>query len=226
MTLLTASAPLVAVDGDALMHRAYHATPPATGVDGHPVAALGTFVGMLAALVDAYAPRAIAVALDCRTPGYRNALWPAYQAQRAPFDADIVWQLDALPDLLAPFGIAVAKEAPHEADDLLAAWATHEEAADGRCLVVTHDRDAYQLVSEAVHVVRPVKGVREVELVDRAGVVSRYGVLPEQVPDLIALRGGPVRQPARRRRHRREDGGRAPARARRPRGACSPRRPA
>lgn len=184
-------APLVAVDGDALMHRAYHATPAATGVDGHPVNALSTFVGMLAGLWDAYAPRALAVALDCRTPGYRNALWPPYQAQRPPFDREIVWQLDALPALLAAFGIAVAKEAPHEADDMLAAWATAEDAAGGRCLVVTHDRDAYQLVTDHVLVVRPVKGVREVEVVDRAGVVARYGVLPEQVPDLIALRGDP-----------------------------------
>ena len=80
---------------------------------------------------------------------------------------------------------------PWEADDVCATLATLEEATNGTSLVLTHDRDAYQLASKQTTVVRPVSGVTEVEYVDPDGVIERYGVRPDQVPDLIALRGDP-----------------------------------
>jgi DNA polymerase-1 len=163
------SAPLLVVDGDSLLG----------------------LLNMLFTVWDAEQPRAVAVALDSRVPGPRNELWPAYQGQRDAFDPLLVEQLDGTAELLAAFGIPAPRIAPHEADDLLAALVDREEAAGGTCLVLTSDRDAYQLVSPAVTVLRPTTGVRELERVDVDGVVSRYGVEPRQVPDLIALRGDP-----------------------------------
>jgi DNA polymerase-1 len=179
------------VDGDNLMHRAYHAMPPVTGAGGRPVGALLGFTNMLVTLWDATGPRAIAVGVDSRQRGYRHELLPGYQGKRAPFDPAIVEQLDDVVAYLTAFGILACRVPGFEADDCIATLATREEARGGTALVLTGDRDAFQLASGAVSVLRPVKGVAETELVDRPGVVERYGVLPEQVPDLIALRGDP-----------------------------------
>ena len=188
---MSTSAPLLVVDADSLMHRAYHALPPVIGRDGHPVNALLGFTNALLTLYDAETPRAIAVGVDSRLPGYRNDALPRYQAQRDPFEPAIVEQLDVLPAYLGECGIAWARQDGYEADDFLAAFCRVEVAAGGRALVVTSDRDAFQLVSGAVTVLRPGGASKPYERVDVEGVVERYGVLPEQVPDLIALRGDP-----------------------------------
>lgn len=183
--------PLLIVDGDALAHRAYHALPPLTGSTGRPVGLLQGTVSMLAAAWDLLAPRAMAVAFDCRLPSPRHDAWPAYQGQREAFDDDLVEQLDLLPGLVRAFGVAAVSAPPWEADDVCATLVALEEAAGGTALVLTHDRDAFQLASERTSVVRPLSGMSEVEVVDPAGVVERYGVGPALVPDLIALRGDP-----------------------------------
>ncbi len=185
------SAPLLIVDGDALAHRAYHALGRITGSTGEPVALLQGTVAMLVAAWDGLAPRAMAVALDSRLPSERHALWPAYQAQRDPFADDLVAQLDALPGLIRAFGVPALRVDPWEADDVCATLVALEEAAGGRSLVLTHDRDAFQLASARTTIIRPLSGMTETEAVDPAGVVERYGVAPAQVPDLIALRGDP-----------------------------------
>ena len=184
-------APLLVVDADSLMHRAYHALPDLRGADGRPVSALLGFTNALLNLYDAEAPRALAVGIDSRLPGYRNAALPRYQAQRDPFETDLVEQLDDLPAYLEACGIDWARRDGFEADDFLAAYCRVETCAGGRALVVTSDRDAFQLVSDAVSVLRPGGASKPYERVDEVGVVERYGVLPEQVPDLIALRGDP-----------------------------------
>ncbi len=184
--------PLLIVDGDALAHRAWFALGHVTGRDGQPVGLLQGTIQMLVGAWDAFGPRALAVAVDSRERSERHALVPAYQAQRdAEPDADLIAQLDALPALVRAFGFPAIAVPPWEADDVCATLATLEEAARGTALVLTHDRDAYQLASARTTVVRPVSGVSEVEHVDPAGVEERYGVRPDQVPDLIALRGDP-----------------------------------
>jgi len=132
----------------------------------------------------------VLVCLDARVPSYRHELLPGYQGKRDPFAGDLVEQLDRLADLTEAFGFAAAKVLPYEADDLLATAVTLEEARGGGALVVSGDRDMYQLVSDATAVLHPrPRGV--LERVDRAGVRERYGIEPEQVTALIALRGDP-----------------------------------
>ncbi len=184
--------PLLIVDGDALAHRAYYALGSVTAPDGRPIGLLQGTIAMLAGAWDAFAPRAIAFAVDSREESERHALVPAYQAQRVgEVNDDLIDQLDALPALVRAFGIPAICVPPWEADDVCATLATLEEAAGGTALVLTHDRDAYQLASARTTIIRPVSGVSEVEHVDPDGVVERYGVRPDQVPDLISLRGDP-----------------------------------
>jgi DNA polymerase-1 len=183
-------APLLVIDGDSLGHRAYHAMPAVAGAGGRPVGLLVGFANVLLSTWRATEPRNVLVCLDARTPSYRHELLPGYQGRRDPFAEDLCEQLDRLPEMTDAFGFAAVKVTPYEADDLVATGVAQEEARGGGALVVSSDRDMYQLVSDvtAVLIPRP-RGV--LERVDRAGVRERYGVDPEQVTALIALRGDP-----------------------------------
>jgi DNA polymerase-1 len=118
-------------------------------------------------------------------PTYRHEALPEYQSGRE-FEDSIVEQLAALPELAASFGFACAKAPGYEADDFLAAAAAQWP---GPVLVATSDRDAFQLASDRVTILQPVKGVSELARIGPAEVRQRYGVEPAQVPDFIALRG-------------------------------------
>jgi DNA polymerase-1 len=182
--------PLLIVDGDNLAHRAYHSTPKTvTGADGSPINALVGFVNMLVNLWAAERPRAVFVAWDTLgVETYRHQLLPGYQGGRE-FEPAIVRQLDLLPVLCQAFGLGVGKQAGFEADDLMAAASLQEVDRGGACLLLTTDRDAYQLVSERVTVLTPRRGTRELDRIGPREVVERLGVLPEQVPDFKALSG-------------------------------------
>jgi DNA polymerase I len=179
---------LLAIDGDSLAHRAYHAIPKSIRGNGRPANALVGFGNFLLQLWDAEQPDSVLVGWDSlETPTYRHVELPGYQAGRE-FDDAILEQLGKLPDLTRSFGFAVGKAPGYEADDFLAAAA---RAWPGPVSVVTSDRDAFQLVSDRVTVLQPVKGVSELARVGPAEVHERYGVEPDQVPDFIALRGDP-----------------------------------
>ncbi|HUY71000.1 MAG TPA: 5'-3' exonuclease [Gaiellaceae bacterium] len=180
--------PLLAIDGDSLAHRAYHALPKSIRGNGRQANALVGFGNFLLRLWEAERPAAVVVAWDTlEVPTYRNEALPGYQSGRV-FEESIVEQLALLPGLVESFGFAVAKAAGYEADDFLAAAAARWP---GTVVVVTSDRDAFQLVSGRVIVLQPVRGVSELARIGPAEVRERYGVDPEQVPDFIALRGDP-----------------------------------
>jgi DNA polymerase-1 len=120
-------------------------------------------------------------------PTYRHEAFEPYQSGRV-FEPSILEQLQLLPRVCDALGFFVGKGAGYEADDFLAA-APH--AWPGPILVATSDRDAFQLVDERVTILQPVKGVSEIARIGPDEVRERYGVDPEQVPDLIALRGDP-----------------------------------
>jgi DNA polymerase I len=179
---------LLAIDGDSLAHRAYHAIPKSVKGNGRPANALVGFAGFLMRLWDAEQPDAVIVGWDTlEVPTYRHEALPAYQSGRE-FEPAILEQLGRLPELTSAFGFLVGKSPGYEADDFLAA---SSKAWKGPVTVVTSDRDAYQLVSDRVTILQPVKGVSELTRIGPAEVRERYGVEPTQVPDFIALRGDP-----------------------------------
>ena len=174
---------LLAIDGDSLAHRAYHALPKSIHLN-----ALVGFAGFLQRLWEAERPEAVLVGWDSlETPTYRHEALPAYQSGRE-FEDSILEQLTLLPPFVESFGFQIGKAGGYEADDFLAAAA---HAWPGPVLVATSDRDAFQLVSDRVGILQPVKGVSELARIGPAEVRERYGVEPAQVPDFIALRGDP-----------------------------------
>src|SRR5438477_2417567 len=187
-----ATPPLLVVDGDSLAHRAYHALPKSfRRAEGRPGNALLGFSNFIVRLWQAEEPRAVLVGWDSLdTPTYRHELFAGYQAGRE-FDDDLLEQLDLLPELVRAFGFAAAKAPGYEADDFLAAAVQKEEKRGGDALVVTSDRDSFQLASKRTTILQPTRGVSELARIGPAEVRERYGVEPEQVPDFIALRGDP-----------------------------------
>jgi 5'-3' exonuclease len=174
---------LLAIDGDSFAHRAYHSIPKTIRLN-----AVVGFTNMLLGLYQQNEPDAVLVAWDTlEVPTYRHTAFEAYQSGRI-FEDSLLEQLALLPAVCESFGFALGKAAGYEADDFLAAAAVKWP---GDVLVATSDRDAFQLVSERVTILQPVKGVSEIARIGVAEVRERYGVDPEQVPDLIALRGDP-----------------------------------
>jgi DNA polymerase-1 len=187
-----AARPLLAVDGDNLAHRAYHALPSSIkDGKGKPANMIVGFTNMLVRAWEAEVPRTVFVAFDTLTvPTYRHELLAEYQSGR-DFPPDLTDQLDRLPDLVEALGFPWAKAAGYEADDFLAAAVASEEKRKGTALVLTNDRDLFQLASPRTTILHPKRGVSELQRVGPAEVRERYGVEPEQVPDFIALRGDP-----------------------------------
>ncbi len=178
---------LLAIDGDSLAHRAYHGLPKQLKDGaGRPANALIGFANFLQRLWDVEQPDAVIVGWDTlEKPTYRHVALPAYQSGRE-FEDSILEQLHRLPELVVSFGFLVGKADGYEADDFLAAAAARWP---GLVVVATSDRDAFQLVSDRVSILQPVKGVSELARIGPAEVRERYGVEPAQVPDFIALRG-------------------------------------
>jgi len=186
------SAPLLAVDGDSFAHRAYHALPKTfRRADGGPANILIGFSNMVLRLWNAERPRALFVAWDTLSvPTYRHVEFDGYQSGRE-FDAELLEQLDLMPAFLDAWGVAYGKGAGYEADDFLAAAVAAEEAAGGKTLVATSDRDAFQLASASTTILQPVPRGQPPARIGPVEVRERYGVDPPQVVDFIALRGDP-----------------------------------
>ena len=187
--------PLLVIDGDSFAHRAYHALPKSIRRRGDKGGDKGggAIVGFANFLLRFYAeerPRAVLVGWDTLdAPTYRHRALEGYQGGRV-FDAELVEQLDILPQLVAACGFANAKAPGYEADDFLAAAVAEEERRGGAALVASGDRDAFQLASAATTILQPVRA-GEIARIGPAQVRERYGVEPAQVPDFIALRGDP-----------------------------------
>jgi DNA polymerase-1 len=183
--------PLLVVDGDSFAHRAFHGLPKSVRRKGNRGGgAIVGFANFLLRLIETEHPRAVVVGWDTlNAPTYRQRLFPTYQSGRV-FDAELVEQLDILPEFVAACGFTNGKAAGYEADDFLAAAVAQEAARHGAALVASGDRDAFQLASDATTILHPVKA-GELARIGPVEVLERYAVEPRQVPDFIALRGDP-----------------------------------
>jgi DNA polymerase I len=181
--------PLLVIDGDSFAHRAYHGVPKSVRRRGNKGG--GAILGFANFLLRLYAqekPWAVLVGWDTLdAPTYRHRALATYQSGRA-FDAELIEQLNVLPQFVVACGFAYAKAAGYEADDFLAASVAQEERRGGTTVVASGDRDAFQLASDRTTILQPVRA-GEMARIGPAEVRERYGVDPKQVPDFIAIRG-------------------------------------
>lgn len=179
---------LVIIDGNAILHRAYHALPPLTAPDGSVVNAVYGFVSILIKIFHDLKPMYMAAAFDRPEPTFRKKLYTDYQAKRPEMDSDLVSQIPKVQDVVRAFRIPTYDKAGFEADDVIG---TLVKQAGMEVVIVTGDKDILQLVDDkrGVKVFMPTKGLSEGKLYGEPEVVERLGVTPKQIPDLKALMG-------------------------------------
>src|SRR3989344_4881813 len=199
---------LVLIDGNAILHRAYHALPPVfTAADGTPVNAVYGFTSMLIKIVGDLKPTHIAVAFDRKAPTFRKKMFKDYQAQRPKMEDELVGQVDKVHEVISAFGIPIYEVDGFEADDIIGTVCRQitnlksqipnkSQAPNSKdknieqVIVVTGDRDLLQLVEdEKIYCYMPTKGLSEAKLYDEAAVKEKMGVTPAQIPDYKALAG-------------------------------------
>ena len=184
---------IAVIDGNSLMHRAYHAVPPTMNApDGTHTNAVFGFLSMLFKFIDTAKPDAIFCAFDVGKPKFRLELMEKYKAQRPPMDQELREQFPVIDDVLTALGIPVVKMPGWEGDDILGSIAAQAEARGWDCLLVTGDKDANQLATEHVSIVNTKKGISDIVIYTPAMVQEKYGVSPEQFPDFLGFMGDKV----------------------------------
>ncbi|MBN2158774.1 MAG: DNA polymerase I [Spirochaetes bacterium] len=182
---------LFIVDGHALCYRAYFAfiRNPLINSEGQNTSAIFGFARMLLKLIADQKPDYLAVAFDPPQKSFRFALYPEYKANRQKMPDDLRSQIDEIKQMIEVLGITRIEEADFEADDVLGTVARKYGSDDLEVMLVTGDKDAYQLVNEHVKIYANKKGISEYELYTEKEIEEMLGVRPEQVIDYMALTG-------------------------------------
>jgi len=183
---------LLIVDGHSLAYRAFFALPVDSFVtrDGQHTNAIHGFLSMLISLLGKEQPTHLAIAFDISRFSFRTREYPEYKATRDETPSEFKGQVPLLQEALAAMGIPTVTKEDFEADDILATFARQGREAGMNVLVVSGDRDTIQLVNEDVTLLYPsVRGVSELKRYDQAAVMERYGIRPEQYPEIAALVG-------------------------------------
>jgi 5'-3' exonuclease len=185
---------LLVVDGNSMLHRAYHAASADGLLDaaGRPIWALKGLVGYIARAAAHLRPDAVLVGFDCPAHSARKVDYPGYKAHRPDKPADLSGQIATAPELLRAAGLGTVVPPGYEADDVLASSAEHARRGGWRSALMTSDRDAFALIDDTTSVLRVRNGgYDEAVLVDAAGLVELCGVQAWQYRDYAALRGDP-----------------------------------
>jgi len=181
---------LILIDGNAILHRAYHSLPPFKTSKGETTNAIFGFIRMLIDIYMKEQPDYLGIAWDRKAPTFRHEKYEEYKATRAAPPDDLYPQLPRLKDVISAFNVPMLEKDGYEADDLLGTAAHKaEQEPDLETVIVTGDQDAFQLVSDKTLIMAPIRGVSEVKLYDAEKVKEKYGIRPDQVIDYKALCG-------------------------------------
>ncbi len=181
---------LLIIDGNAIVHRAYHALPSLTDKQGQPVNAVYGFFSMLLKVLEDVKPDYLIVCFDRPKPTFRKALFVGYQANRPKMAEDLSGQITKLHEALEKNKVTIFELDGYEADDLIGTLA-HQAVQDAHVEVkiVTGDRDLLQLVNHNVHILFPILGITKMTEYDEKSVEEKFGVTPKQFVDYKALIG-------------------------------------
>lgn len=180
---------LVLLDGNALIHRAYHALPPLTTKSGEVVHAVYGFTMTLLAVLEKFKPDYIAASFDLAGPTFRDEMYESYKATRTKAPDDLYAQIPRVKDMVTAFNIPIYELAGYEADDCVGTIAKQAGTQGINVVIVTGDNDALQLVDDEIRVFSIRKGIKDLVLYDRRAVEEKYGFGPEFIPDYKGLAG-------------------------------------
>ncbi|MGE0858123.1 MAG: DNA polymerase I [Gammaproteobacteria bacterium] len=179
---------LVLVDGSSYLYRAFHALPALTNSKGEPTGAMHGVIAMLRRLRNAYPTEHFAVVFDPRGPTHRDAWFAEYKAHRPPMPGELAAQIEPLHEMIRAMGMPLLQLPGVEADDVIGSLAEQARLAGMRVLISTGDKDLAQLVDEQVTLINTMDDT----VLDRNGVVAKFGVPPERIIDYLSLVGDSV----------------------------------
>lgn len=183
---------LVLIDGNAILHRAYHALPPLTTRTGEMVNAVYGFATMLLRILNDLQPKRIAVSFDTSKSVFRHQEFIGYKANRKEMDQELVSQIQKVHDLVKAFNIPIYTVDGYEADDVIGSIAKQAVEQGEKVLIVTGDKDFMQLVEdEKIKLYMPTRGLSEAQVIGEKEVIEKMGIKPEQIVDYKGLVGDP-----------------------------------
>jgi len=182
---------LLVIDGNAIMHRAYHAIPPFRTKQGQVTNVIYGFFSMLAGALRDFSPTHLVITFDTPVQTFRQKMLPAYQAHRPKIDDDFISQIPHLKDLIDTAQISRFEKDGYEADDIIGTIAKRASEAGYKTLILTGDKDIMQLVNHNTFVISPQTGLSKIKLFDHDAVVEKLGVAPKNITDYKALAGDP-----------------------------------
>lgn len=180
---------LLLIDGNAIMHRAYHAIPPFKTKSGIQTNAIYGFFSILNKAVLDYKPDHLIVCFDTPVPTFRKKLFKEYQSHRPKMETELSSQFQPVKEGLDAAHIAHIEKEGFEADDVIGTISHIYSKNGDRVLILSGDRDILQLVNERIFVITPQLGFGKEKLYDRESVIERFGIPPDKIPDFKALMG-------------------------------------
>ena len=180
-----ATNPLVLVDGSSYLYRAFHAFPPLTNAAGEPTGAMYGVLNMLKSLISQVQPSHIAVVFDAKGKTFRDEMFEQYKSHRPPMPDDLRKQIQPLHDIIRALGIPLLVVEGVEADDVIGTLALQASRLGKKVLISTGDKDMAQLVDDNIMLINTMNN----SLLDREGVIEKYGIPPELIIDYLALMG-------------------------------------
>lgn len=182
------SKPLILVDGSSYLYRAFHALPALASAESEPTGAIFGVGNMLRKLMADWQPELMAVVFDAKGKTFRDAMYPAYKANRPPMPDELSVQVKTLHELVQALGLPLLEVEGVEADDVIGTLAREAERQGLAVLISTGDKDMAQLVSEHIVLVNTMDNSR----LDRQAVEAKFGVSPERIVDYLALMGDKI----------------------------------
>lgn len=176
---------LYLIDGNAFVHRAYHAIKPLSTSKGEQINAVFGMIRMLLKLLKNEKPEYLAVCFDYPAPTFRHKEYPPYKATRKKTDEELKNQFPIVKDFVRAFNLPLIEMEGFEADDIIATYSTHAEKSGAEVIIVAGDKDTYQLVNKNVKVLDEQKEI----LFDEKEVRKKYGLPPSRLIDYFALVG-------------------------------------
>jgi len=181
----------IILDGQGILYRTFYALPSLTTSFGQIINAVYGFTVILNKLLEEENPDYITIAFDTAAPTFRHKEFKEYKIHRPKMPEELCSQIPLVQEVIQGYNIRICSREGYEADDIIGTLVKEAERRNFQTLIVTGDKDALQLISPLTRVMNTIKGVSEVEVYDQDSILNKYGLEPERIVEIIALKGDP-----------------------------------
>lgn len=181
----------ILIDGQGILYRTFYALPKLATSYGQIINAVYGFTMILIKLLEEEKPDYMMIAFDTPKPTFRHKEFKEYKAHRKKMPIELINQIPLIKEIINNYNISICSKEGYEADDIIGTLAREAEKRNCNTLIVTGDRDAFQLISPFTKIMTTVKGVTEVKIYDEESIKNKYGIDPNKIVDILALKGDP-----------------------------------